>query len=281
MERTLEALQLERDKLLSSIHDPIDVGAATEWREHMFTHVQHLHGLLQEMQLKVEGLEAESVALRSLPPPPPIGMEEITAQQNALEDLQAKDEVLRRQLGALIHDKGQLNLQLQQRDRDLQRLAEEKASLVSALTAALKRVAAERDAIPSTARNGSAAHAMHAEQMIASQKRTIESLRRELHERRRSQAEASGEADRVSSASSSLNASRRDSLQPSVVEQGLRNELETVREQMAMATLQYRSDRASMATQLAVLRSQVSITTTTTTTPLPPLPPPLPIIAAI
>ncbi|KAL3906231.1 MAG: hypothetical protein SGPRY_010630, partial [Prymnesium sp.] len=131
-------------------------------------------------------------------------------------NLQARNAVLRRQLGALVHEKGQLNLQLQRRERELSCLAEEKASIVAALTSALRRVTAEREeAQMGKGRRNEwvGTQSEHAGQMVASQKRTIEALRRE--------------------------------------------ELDATREQMAMTSLQYRSDRASMATELAVLRSQV------------------------
>jgi len=117
---------------------------------------------------------AEASALRGLPPPPPIGSDQHNAQRETIEDLRARAEVQRAQMGALIFEKGRLNAQNVQLSRRLAEAAEERARVVSALGEALRNATAEREA-----RDGSPDAAM-LQQMVSSQKRAIEGLRREL-----------------------------------------------------------------------------------------------------
>lgn len=124
------------------------------------------------------------------PPPPPIGADVLGAQRAELEDLRAQSEVHKRQIGALVFEKGKLNGALQKREEELRSLGEEKAAVVAALGAALKRVTEEREDAQRQVRraeppvNGSGRAAAGGEAqlsaMVASQKRTIEALRHEL-----------------------------------------------------------------------------------------------------
>lgn len=116
----------------------------------------------------------EAAAVRTLPPPPVIGADELNSHREALEDLRARDEVHRKQIGALIFEKGRLNAEISRMKRRLDEAAEEKACTVHALGEALRRTTQEREE-----RSWSSNGAM-LEQMVASQKRTIDGLRKEL-----------------------------------------------------------------------------------------------------
>jgi peptidoglycan hydrolase CwlO-like protein len=116
----------------------------------------------------------EAAAVRSLLPPPVIGADELNSHLEALDDLRARDEVHRKQIGALIFEKGRLNAEIARLKRRLDEAAEEKARTVHALGEALQRTTLERDE-----RRRSSNDAM-LEQMVASQRRTIDGLRKEL-----------------------------------------------------------------------------------------------------
>lgn len=131
MDQVFEALRESESGLFSTSDS-----ATPECRLAVTEHLKQIHAGANTMLKRVSYLEHEVAQLQTLPPPPPIGAEEIAAQQDVLENLVAKDEVyatrmqrskcmcqsaclawqvLRRQLGALVHEKGALNQQLQQK----------------------------------------------------------------------------------------------------------------------------------------------------------------------
>lgn len=114
--------------------------------------------------------------MRRLPPPPWLCAErvELATLKEALEDHEEREAVLRKQMGAMVFEKGSLNYQLVRLTQRLDEAAEEKARAVHALGEALSRATDERDM-----RQGGVGEPM-LQQMVASQKRTIEGLRREL-----------------------------------------------------------------------------------------------------
>ena len=59
--------------------------------------------------------------------------------------MRERGEVHRRQIGALVFEKGRLNGALQRREEEMRSLGEEKGAVVAALSAALRRVTEERD----------------------------------------------------------------------------------------------------------------------------------------
>ena len=103
-------------------------------------HLQQLHECTAALLASARDASQECEQLRRLPPPPPIGSDELAAQRAELEDLRAGDEVHRRQIGALVFEKGRLNGMLQRREEEMRSLGEEKAAVVAALSAALRRV---------------------------------------------------------------------------------------------------------------------------------------------
>ena len=157
-------------------------------------HLQQLHECTAALLASARAASQECEQLRRLPPPPPIGSDELAAQRAELEDLRAGDEVLRRQIGALVFEKGRLNGTLQRREEEMRSLGEEKAAVVAALSAALRRVTEERDLAVRAERRarraepaaggagkrgqGSSSEMAISPEMIASQKRTIEGLRK-------------------------------------------------------------------------------------------------------
>ena len=157
-------------------------------------HLQQLHECTAALLASARAASQECEQLRRLPPPPPIGSDELAAQRAELEDLRAGDEVLRRQIGALVFEKGRLNGTLQRREEEMRSLGEEKAAVVAALSAALRRVTEERDLAVRAERQarraepaaggagkrgqGSSSEMAISPEMIASQKRTIEGLRK-------------------------------------------------------------------------------------------------------
>ncbi|KAL1507785.1 hypothetical protein AB1Y20_007395 [Prymnesium parvum] len=244
----LASLEEERIHLFGAAEVPPAAVISAECHARVVAHLDRLHDELRTLHSRLAALEAEAAALAALPPPPPIGSEELHARDEALQAARTREETLRRQLGALVHEKGQLHAQLAEREAALLRLAEEKASIVRALGAAVQRVAAERE--EARAARGAGADAV-AGPTVTSQKRTIEALRREVGALRKGAAGAAAAGEAAAAAAAEGGGG-------GAAERALRHELEAAREQMAMASLQYRSDRASMATELAVLRSQLS-----------------------
>ena len=102
MEDALVAALQQEEAGLFVADDGEDEPISPACRQRVVDHVARLNELLSQRLRRIAELEAEAQQLRSLPPPPPIGAEEIAATQDALENLHAKDEVLRKQLGALI-----------------------------------------------------------------------------------------------------------------------------------------------------------------------------------
>ena len=91
MDTVLQALQEQEAGLF-----PSDDCTTSECRQAVAEHLKKLHSAANTMLSRIADLEHEAQQLSSLPPPPPIGLEEIAAQQDVLENLVAKDEVLRR-----------------------------------------------------------------------------------------------------------------------------------------------------------------------------------------
>ena len=92
------------------------------------------------------------------------------------EDLRGKVSTHKAQLGALVHQKSTLNEANRKLNQQVQTLKEEKAHAIAALAQALKTVTAERDQMPSRQ------HTLTLENVVASQKRTIDILRKKLRE---------------------------------------------------------------------------------------------------
>jgi hypothetical protein len=88
METLLEALRQQGLGLF-----PTDESATAECKLAVMEHLEQLHAAAATMLSRIQDLEHEAEQLRSLPPPPPIGTEELAAQQDVLENLVAKDEV--------------------------------------------------------------------------------------------------------------------------------------------------------------------------------------------
>lgn len=84
---------------------------------------------VQELAVKLRLALAEADALRSLPPPPPIGAEMFAEQAAELDDLRARCEVNRRQIGALVFEKGRLN-ELLKKKEEVQRSSSVSAMLL-------------------------------------------------------------------------------------------------------------------------------------------------------
>lgn len=160
-------------------------------------HLQQLHECTAALLASARAASQECEQLRRLPPPPPIGSDELAAQRAELEDLRAADEVHRRQIGALVFEKGRLNGALRRREEEMRSLGEEKAAVVAALSAALRRVTEERDLAVRAERQarrgapaaggagtdgnrgkGSSSEMEISSEMLISQKRTIEGLRK-------------------------------------------------------------------------------------------------------
>ena len=259
MEEVLDALRAEEEGLFWD--------CPPEARHRILIHIERVQAVARQLAPRVVQLEAEIEGLMSLPPAPPIGAEILAQKQGLLEDLSAKDEVLRRQLGALVYEKGQLNATLERRGREMEALREEKAAIVNALGAALKRVTAEKE---EALRGGggdkgkriasSDGREAQMAQMVQSQKRSIETLRHEVQELRARLVNevglenggggGGGGSGGGNGAKGGAAAAAAAAAEESNEE--LRRELEKAREQMALSLLHFQSDRASMATQLAV-----------------------------
>ena len=160
-------------------------------------HVAALHELLRELEAAGEAwvreigdANREIEALRADPPPPPpshlappAAYKMIATQSSTIEDLKARAEVSRAQIGGLVYEKGRLNQQLRDANSQLERRAEEKTAMVTALGEALKRATAEKDALLKSGKiapETDAAEKSRLAQIVKSQQRTISTLRDEL-----------------------------------------------------------------------------------------------------
>ena len=192
---TLEQLRGHSHSVLQPL--PFPTGEPGPDASAVATHLQQLHECTAALLASARAASQECEQLRRLPPPPPIGSDELAAQRAELEDLRAADEVHRRQIGALVFEKGRLNGALRRREEEMRSLGEEKAAVVAALSAALRRVTEERDlavraerqarrgapAAGGTGTDGNRAKGSSSEmeissEMLISQKRTIEGLRK-------------------------------------------------------------------------------------------------------
>ena len=119
---------------------------------------------------------------------PPAAYKMIATQSSTIEDLKARAEVSRAQIGGLVYEKGRLNQQLRDANSQLERRAEEKTAMVAALGEALKRATAEKDALLKSGKiapETDAAEKSRLAQIVKSQQRTISTLRDELARARR------------------------------------------------------------------------------------------------
>ena len=122
------------------------------------------------------------------------------------------------------------------------------------LGSALSRLTAERDAGLRAHDDGSSEQIAKLEAMVASQRRTLEGLRREAATARADGALV-GEASAAASALAGRLAPRAAVPPPDATQ--LQAELSAAREQMGLAQLHYQSDCVSMAMQLDVLRKRL------------------------
>ena len=153
-------------------------------------HVAALHELLRDLEAAGEAWVQEIAELRADPPPPPpshlappAAYKMIATQSSTIEDLKARAEVSRAQIGGLVYEKGRLNQQLRDANSQLERRAEEKTAMVTALGEALKRATAEKDALLKSGKiapETDAAEKSRLAQIVKSQQRTISTLRDEL-----------------------------------------------------------------------------------------------------
>jgi len=200
--------------------------------ERLWPHVaQAGHGALTALLGVCNRALAETARLQALPPPPPVGADVQDEQRSQIEDLRAVEEVHRRQLGALVHEKGCLNAEVRQLRARLEEMREEKAEVAVALGEALRSTSDERanrdgegalmqemapvpplvsstpaslpsssscrlplgllplssappPRPPSSSLSPAPPPSLRPRQMVASQKRTIEALRRQLRDAR-------------------------------------------------------------------------------------------------
>ena len=101
---TLEQLRGHSHSVLQPL--PFPTGEPGPDASAVATHLQQLHECTAALLASARAASQECEQLRRLPPPPPIGSDELAAQRAELEDLRAADEVHRRQIGALVFEKG-------------------------------------------------------------------------------------------------------------------------------------------------------------------------------
>lgn len=217
---------------------------------------------------------AEADALRSLPPPPPIGAEMLTLQQAELENVRSRFDKAQREICALVVEKGRLEETLRKKADECRNLAEEKVGAIAALGRALKQATHE------TPPSADHARSERLNQTVASQKKTIEALRKELaalqarnvqnmqnaqdlQNLQRAAAAKPPPAQTLHGQQSQTNgnAATRERLtlqqRQSDETRRLLRELETANERLALTQTHFQSDRASMSTSLALLRRQL------------------------
>lgn len=220
---------------------------------------------------------AEADALRSLPPPPPIGAEMLTLQQAELENIRSRFDKAQREICALLVEKGRLEETLRKKADECRNLAEEKVGAIAALGRALKQATHE------TPPSADHARSERLNQTVASQKKTIEALRKELaalqarnvqsvqnaqdlqdlQNLQRAAAAKPPPAQTLHGQQSQTNgnAATRERLtlqqRQSDETRLLLRELETANERLALTQTHFQSDRASMSTSLALLRRQL------------------------
>ena len=258
-------------------------------------HVAALHELLRELEAAGESWVREIAELRADPPPPPpshlappAAYKMIATQSSTIEDLKARAEVSRAQIGGLVYEKGRLNQQLRDANSQLERRAEEKTAMVTALGEALKRATAEKDALLKSGKiapETDAAEKSRLAQIVKSQQRTISTLRDELARARGGGGVGGGggggDGGGDGGAGTPATASRPppaaaarppapgaarvahgDDAQRGTSEAArLRRELDAAREQLAASELRAQADRASMATELGVVRAAAAAAT--------------------